>query len=254
MENQTCCPPGSHGRAASHYTEAKGQMETWNLNGKDVETYTVGDKESNTVVIFVHDIFGIHEGRVKACCDFLAENGCRVIFPDWHMGDDLVITEDFMSKFKDWADRHPLDEVSKMVAETADKVRGQGKKIVTIGFCWGTWVLYHAQKHQIKMDGCVCMHPSLGAEALYGRNYADLLKAQNCPVMVAAASNDAEWSKPGSEWEETSKSLGFGEKSKFYLFQDMVHGWANRGDVKNELVARDVDLALKHALDFINSL
>jgi hypothetical protein len=36
--------------------------------------------------------------------------------------------------------------------------------------------------------------------------------------MVAAAGNDAEWTKPGGEWEVSSKELGFAEKSKFYLF------------------------------------
>ena len=37
-----CCPPGSHGKAASNYTEAKGTMENWKLDGKDISVYTVG--------------------------------------------------------------------------------------------------------------------------------------------------------------------------------------------------------------------
>jgi hypothetical protein len=36
--------------------------------------------------------------------------------------------------------------------------------------------------------------------------------------MVACAGNDSDWAKPGAEWEISSKKLGFGEKSKFYLF------------------------------------
>ena len=108
-----------------------------------------------------------------------------------------------------------------MFSDTINKVRAEGKKVVTIGFCWGTWVLYHVQKHNIAMDGCVCMHPSLVIEDMQGRNHSDLLKAQNCPVMVAAAGNDAPWTKPGDEWENSAKALGFGEKSKFYLFDEM---------------------------------
>ena len=65
-------------------------METWHLDGKDIPTYTVGAADSKTVVVFVHDIFNCNEGRVKACCDFLAENGCRVVFPDWNKGDSMV--------------------------------------------------------------------------------------------------------------------------------------------------------------------
>ena len=72
--------------------------------------------------------------------------------------------------------------------------------------------------------------------------------------MVAAAGNDAEWTKPGGEWETISKELGFAEKSKFYLFEDMAHGWVNRGDVKQEKIARDVDLAFQHAAEFLATL
>ena len=56
---------------------------------------------------------------------------------------------------------HPIDEVVDMISETCDKFRGEGKKVATIGFCWGTWILYRAMKRGIQMDGCVCMHPSL---------------------------------------------------------------------------------------------
>ncbi len=51
--------------------------------------------------------------------------------------------------------------------------------------------------------------------------------------MVAAASNDAVWTKPGGEMEEVAKINGFGEKSKFYEFPDMAHGWTNRGDIND---------------------
>ena len=68
-----CCPPGSHGRAAAHYTEAKGSMETWKLDGKDIAVYAVGPTDAKMTVLVVGDIFSMHEGRAKACCDFLAD-------------------------------------------------------------------------------------------------------------------------------------------------------------------------------------
>ena len=244
MEPVSCCPPGSHGRAASDSTDTKGQTETWHLDGKDIPVYTVGPSDAALTVVFVHDIFSMHEGRVKSHCDFLAELGYRVVFPDWHKGDSLEQGPDFMTKIGAWLGNHPVDELVRMVTDTCNKVRGEGKKLVTIGFCWGTWVLYNAQKAGVAMDGCICMHPSLVIEDMQGRSHSELLKAQNCPVMVAAAGNDAEWTKPGTEWEESSKALGFAEKSKFYLYPDMQHGWTNRGDIKDEKIARDVNLAL----------
>jgi dienelactone hydrolase len=104
------------------------------------------------------------------------------------------------------------------------------------------------------MDGCVCLHPSLHAEDMAGRNHSDLLKAQNCPVLVGAAGNDQDWTKPGAEWEQSSTALGFGEKSKFYVFPEMLHGWTTRGDVKDEKIARDVNIAMDQVLEFLSSL
>jgi len=81
-----------------------------------------------------------------------------------------------------------------------------------------------------------------------------LLEAQNCPVLVAAAANDPESTKPGGLWEKSSTALGFSEKSKFYDFSDMQHGWSHRGDIKDELIARDVKLVFERIFDFFNSL
>ena len=59
-------------------------METWKLNGKDISVYTVGPLDSKMILMCVTDIFSMNETRVKACCDFLADNGFRIVFPDLH--------------------------------------------------------------------------------------------------------------------------------------------------------------------------
>ena len=97
-----------------------------------------------------------------------------------------------------------------MLSNACDMVRGEGKKVVTIGFCWGSWVLYSAQRRSVKIDGIICIHPSLHHENRIGGNYSELLKYQKAPVIVAAAGNDLDWTKPGAEWEMTSKELGYG--------------------------------------------
>ena len=72
--------------------------------------------------------------------------------------------------------------------------------------------------------------------------------------MVASARNDANWTKPGSEMEINARELGFGEKSKFYLYDEMSHGWTIRGDVNDKKIARDVGSAFNNALEFFKSL
>jgi dienelactone hydrolase len=84
-------------------------METWKLDNQDVPVYTVGSNDAETIVIVVHDIFNLHEGRVKACCDFLADNGCKVYLPDWHLGEDMVRDANFMENFTKWLAKHPVD-------------------------------------------------------------------------------------------------------------------------------------------------
>jgi dienelactone hydrolase len=74
-----------------------------------------------------------------------------------------------------WMGRHPVDEVVRMVSDACGKIREDGSKVATIGFCWGTWVLYQAQKSKIEMEGCVCMHPSLFTEDMQGRSHSDLI-------------------------------------------------------------------------------
>jgi len=68
-----CCPKGSHGKPASQYLEAKGSMETWTLDGKELPTYITGPADAKITILAVHDIFNMNETRVKACCDYLAD-------------------------------------------------------------------------------------------------------------------------------------------------------------------------------------
>ena len=173
----SCCPEGSHGIPASSYVDAKGHLETWTLDGKETETYIVGPSDAQFTVVFAQDIFSLHAGRIKGLADFLADKGYRVIAPDLHKGDSVVMSPDFMSKLKDWFVAHPHDEVVRMLDDVVKKVSGEGKKVVGVGFCWGTFIWYHAQKAGVQLTGCVCLHPSLVIEDMQGRSHSELLKA-----------------------------------------------------------------------------
>ncbi len=104
----------------------------------------MGSAESKTTVVVVNDIFSMHEGRCKACCDLLAEHGFRVVFPDLHKGDSIVKNENFREMIGSWLQQHPVQECVAMLSDACNMVRGEGKRVITIGFCWGSWVLYSA--------------------------------------------------------------------------------------------------------------
>jgi dienelactone hydrolase len=139
----SCCPEGSHGLPASAYIDGKGKLETWTLDSKSIETYVIGPEDAKMNVVFVQDIFSMHATRVKGLADFLADKGYRVVLPDWHKGDSMVETPDFREKFPAWKTAHPHEEVVRMAEDCFKKIRVDGKKMVTIGFCWGSWILYH---------------------------------------------------------------------------------------------------------------
>ncbi len=48
-------------------------MQTWTLDGKSIQVYTVGPYGADMTIVVAGDIFSMHVGRAKACCDFLAE-------------------------------------------------------------------------------------------------------------------------------------------------------------------------------------
>ncbi len=93
-------------------------MQTWTLDGKEIQVYTVGPYGANMTVVVVGDIFSMHVGRAKACCDFLAQQGFRVVFPDLHKGDPVANECCFYLKLTAWFEKHPVDEVVRMLADT----------------------------------------------------------------------------------------------------------------------------------------
>ena len=47
--------------------------EKHTLAGNEVDVYFVGPHDANMTLVLIGDVFSIHEGRIKACCDFLAD-------------------------------------------------------------------------------------------------------------------------------------------------------------------------------------
>jgi len=86
------------------------------------------------------------------------------------------LAEDFIPKIPGWLAEHPIEEVVAMVKDSIASVSGEGKKVIGVGFCWGTWVFYPAMKAGATMAGSVHLHPSLGLENMTGGSHSELLK------------------------------------------------------------------------------
>jgi len=102
----------------------------------------VGPKDAKMTLVFIGDIFSNNSSRIKENADFLADRGFHVVVPDFHKGDscEYDFGPQFMQNFRHWLDRHPIDEVVRMVEQCIKQVHGEGKKVATVGYCWGAWV------------------------------------------------------------------------------------------------------------------
>ena len=118
------------------------------------------------------------------------------------------------------------------------------EKMLSIGFCWGTW---YAFKMSVKHDCFTAIagpHPSLGVEGIHGGNPLTLAEQVKCPAFLLPAGNDPDDVKEkGAIVEALSKKFG-NELTGTVHFPDMIHGWTTRGDLNDEKTSRDFHKAL----------
>jgi hypothetical protein len=75
-----------------------------------------------------------------------------------------------------------------------------------------------------------------------------------CPAFFCPAQNDPANIKEGGELSEILKKKFGADKSGTHEFKDETHGWVVRGDVTQQTVHRDVELAIKLGKDFFAKL
>jgi dienelactone hydrolase len=75
----------------------------------------------------------------------------------------------------------------------------------------------------------VGFHPSMGIFRISGENTEDAVKRIQAPIMFLAAWLDAGDIKRGGMVDQALKEKPFYKECVFKTFDDMVHGWVNRG-------------------------
>ena len=249
-DNGSCCPDGSWPalKAPADYTP-KGKM----VKEGDVDLCTVGDASSGKAIIVITDIFGINGGRVKGICDQYASEGFLVVMPD--LLDGLSAEDkggfpacvDWLKTFT-WAVLEgKLKSAYKYLAD--NKITSTG----AIGFCWGSWVVFHMSAGTNIQCG-VSFHPSLiAAPRWYGEVEAEIVDAVQCPQFVYPAGNDPANIQPGGELTEMLAAKPFGSKCEFGTYKEQQHGFMVRGDVSNAEVARDVKDGMEKSIKFFKA-
>jgi len=259
MASSVCCPPGSWGAASppeGYVNKGKKEALGANLNGYVVRPSS--GKKSNKAVIACMDIFGENSGRTKAICDDLAEKlDCLVVLPNFLENDEWKESWGMPNKpvynllwFIPWCIRHNGNKT--LALYESDLKPFFAKEGIDsfgmISFCWGALcaealcTLPGAKAHA----GC---HPSHGAYPIsFGKSMPQTLSEVKCPQLWLAAHHDQV--KPGDEGV-LAVTNGAKQPCQVVVYENQVHGWINRGDVKRPEVLADVEKALNSICDFL---
>jgi len=248
-----CCPPGSEPALTTDYKE-HGEVKT--ING--LSLYTVGS--GSKVVIVFNDIFGWKGGRTREIADQLADQGYRAVVPDFFHGQGIKsismnifsIAWNLTSFFK-LLKRFPWAVVSKDVNEILiPYLEKEGAtSIGGIGFCWGSWALFHAAANP-KIRAGVSLHPSLQIVHRFGEKLEELVENVKSPQLLLPAGNDDAHSKKEGEVIKILRKKPFGGECAVEEFPAMKHGWVTRGDLRDKKTAADVKRALDLTIAFLN--
>jgi len=241
----SCCPEGSWGALVETSAEAYVPKGTIVKKG-DLDIYHVGQAKNGKCIIWNYDIFGLEGGRTRMFCDIVADEGYLVILPDFYRDRKFHDpknpgTMEFLKEKSQW---------NELKVDFEEKVLPFAKEngavsFGAIGTCWGSYMVVRQCAYP-ELKAGVSMHPShTVVSKIREEEEGDILQAIACPQLFMPAGNDPPNVKPGG-----IGSSVLGDKLEIVEFDDMVHGWTTRGDMKDEKVNRDVKKAFKMALDF----
>ena len=236
-QDEPCCK----GNPVSGYV-SKGKETTLG----DMKVYVTGpEKDAKIAIIVSYDIFGFEMGGTRRVCDNLADSlKAVVVFGDYFRGkpwDESNFPpkegfESFLGWAKSFTDEFLLNEFTTLT-EHIKKEKTTVTKIGLLGFCFGGHPTFLAAKTG-NYDAAVTCHGAFIEES----EGADL----KCPVLMIDAGDDPK--RP--QIQEDVGKKDFGPKCQFHRFEDMKHGWVNRGDVNDSAVKPRMDEAFALIVKF----
>jgi len=278
-----CCPPGSWPQLVTTSNAdlnkddappSKGTVESVAVEGQDdLPLYVVEPSDTpKGIVLVVPDIYSVRclnpevrsGDRIGSICDALADEGYLVglagIFRDKPF--DLAVSgpeDGELCKFDcfaadggvDWFKSQGYETVGPSLQAAASFLgeKCPGAKLLSVGFCFGTWALCKASSTgDVALDGIVACHPTTVLEnAVFGRDEEEMMKALRCETIFLWAGND----HPSYTGDGSNKVAVEATGGKVYEFPEQLHGWVSRGDVADPEVKEGVEKALTITKDFL---
>uniref|UniRef100_A0A6B2LGN7 Dienelactone hydrolase domain-containing protein n=1 Tax=Arcella intermedia TaxID=1963864 RepID=A0A6B2LGN7_9EUKA len=164
-------------------------------------------------------------------CDQLAYAGFNVYLPDFQRGDPF--NGDWPT-FKPWVSKTPWSKVNADLQVLTHHLKQNGAASIGImGFCWGSWVVFHASASADIKAG-ICVHPAIvKLSELFEENLDELVDHVKAPQLILNAGNDSDLFKEGGKYAVKLKERGLCEVVDY---PDMTHGWVPRGNLSDPAV------------------
>ncbi|KAF0718181.1 Aste57867_1848 [Aphanomyces stellatus] len=247
----SCCPP-----TALPPLPTTSDLKPTKMGSADV--FFFDNPASDRCVLVFPDVFGVDSGRTKENCVKLSayfkvaliEMDSAGDFPDPMAGTPWMWPFDWLRQLlamfpvMKWIKARPFETaIRPKIDDTIQHLKAQHgvTKFAAIGYCWGAWMV--AKYSTVEATDIVCgvsFHPSWRAEDVYHGtgSGAKLAEVVRVPQLVLSAIDDPNWLHPGGKVDKLLQKKPFA--SKVRLFSDVNHGWVNRGDLSNPVVAEAV--------------
>ncbi|KAJ8902604.1 hypothetical protein NDN08_007004 [Rhodosorus marinus] len=255
-----CCPSGSWPALKSNESGFRGVIVKM-ANGADA--YVVGPLDGSTTekgLVIVQDIYHYLGGRCRGIADQMADAGYFVVMPSLAGGDTMenhkmpdelawwCKTYGFHGSFRS----HLLQGVVPLLLDKGVVKAGM------MGFCWGAYLVFEASgdpEITAIFQAAISCHPSYQLHHMVFNGHSealDLAEKVAIPQLFCSAGNDKDWVREGGSIITALKAKPeIADKCKVVNFDDMQHGWVNRGDATKPEVEAGVKKAVQLSLDFL---
>ena len=258
----SCCPELSW-----PYLEPSHNEEGTKKAVEGASFYQIGEGKGNIKgIIICPDVWGWGGGRTRNTADMLANAGYNVIVlkllappmdmnnctdgdgipPGFNPGENFPALAAYLKTL-------PYEKLRPSLFAAVKAMETDGvTSIGVIGACWGGWVLANFLADPdlpASVKSGVSWHPSIQLEeAVFGGDTVALLGKVQRPIKFLPASNDPEDYKEGGKFYNAIKSVQ--ADTETFWFTDMSHGFTTRGDMSDEKVKRDVELAMTSTVEY----
>ncbi|KAK9377519.1 dienelactone hydrolase [Lipomyces chichibuensis] len=240
------------------------------LFGRSVYISPVPERPKGTIV-YITDIFGWTLPNARLLADAYAkEGGFKVIVPDFFPFQPIPLSSidafapvnetavpSFLTGLSQKLSAYPpiiwflyrarASVTTKLIAKFLEDLKSSEPdlSIFTVGFCWGGRYSLIMGTDKVKkgtVNAVAAMHPSL-------MSIPSDIEGTIVPVSVGAGTNDT--LTPASFMKKLEELyLKQAVELEIKSYEDMIHGFAVRGDIEKEDVAKAMQDAQKQVLDW----